>query len=72
MVLLNAKKLVLWQGLHPTQKYGIDYEKTFAHIARLTSIHSLIAVVAALRWDLCQMDSKNVFLNSDLLEEVYM
>ncbi|CAL5380597.1 unnamed protein product [Camellia sinensis] len=54
------------------QEYGIDYEETFAHVARLTSVRSLIAVATTRHWDLYQMDVKNAFLNSVLLEEVYM
>ena len=30
-----------------TQEYGIDYEKTFAPVARISSIHALLAVTAA-------------------------
>jgi hypothetical protein len=55
-----------------TQEYGIDYEETFAPVARLTSVRSLIAVAATRQWNLYQMDVKNAFLNGDLLEEVYM
>ena len=55
-----------------TQEYGIDYEETFAPVARLSSIKSLIAVFAARKWPLFQMDVKNAFLNGELLEEVYM
>ncbi|KAA0045086.1 retrotransposon protein [Cucumis melo var. makuwa] len=29
------------------QKYGIDYEETFAHVARITSVRSLLVVAAA-------------------------
>ena len=53
-----------------TQEYGIDYEETFALVARLTSVRCLIAVAAVCRWSLCQMDMKNAFLNGDLHEEV--
>ena len=55
-----------------TQEYGIDYEETFAPIARISSVHALLAVIAASKWDLFQMDVKNAFLNGDLSEEVYM
>ena len=30
-----------------TQKYGIDYEETFAPVARLSSVRTLIAVSAS-------------------------
>ena len=55
-----------------TQEYGIDYEETFAPIARISSVHALLAVAAASKWDLFQIDVKNDFLNGDLREEVYM
>ena len=55
-----------------TQEYRIDYEETFAPVARISSIHALLAVTAASKWDLFQMDVKNAFLNGDLREEVYM
>jgi hypothetical protein len=64
------KALLVARG--STQEYGIDYEETFAPVARLTSVRSLLAVVAVHHWPLFQMDVKNAFLNSDLLEEVYM
>ena len=54
-----------------TQEYGIDYEETFALVARISSIHALLVAVAS-KWDLFQMDVKNAFLNRDLSEEVYM
>ena len=56
-----------------TQEYGIDYEETFALVARISSVHVLLVVVAAAsKWDLFQMDVKNAFFNRDLSEEVYM
>ncbi|KAA0055911.1 Retrovirus-related Pol polyprotein from transposon TNT 1-94 [Cucumis melo var. makuwa] len=55
-----------------TQEYRIIYEETFAPVARMTSIHSLLAIAAVKQWPLLQMDVKNAFLNGTLSEEVYM
>ena len=55
-----------------TQEYGIDYEETFALVARLSSVKSLITISTARKWPLFHMDVKNVFLNGELLEEVYL
>ena len=41
-------------------------------MARLSSVRTLIAVSAARQWPLFQMDVKNVFLNGELSDEVYM
>ena len=55
-----------------TQEYGIDYEDTFAPVARLSSVMTLIVVYAARKWPLFEMDVKNDFLNGELSEEVNM
>ena len=48
-----------------TQEYEIDYEETFAQMARLSSIRTLIAISTARKWSLFQMDVKNAFLNGE-------
>ena len=49
-----------------TQEYEIDYEETFAPVARISSVRALLAVATARKWDLFQMDVKNAFLNGNL------
>ena len=55
-----------------TQTYGIDYQETFAPVAKLNMIWVLLSLAANLDWPLHQLDIKNAFLNRDLSEEVYM
>lgn len=55
-----------------TQSYGIDYEGTFALVAKLNTIRVLLSLVANSDWLLHQLDIKNAFLSGDLTEEVYM
>ena len=55
-----------------SQKEGIDYEETFAPVARYTSIRAIMAIIAKLGWKLHQMDVKDAFLNGVVEEELYM
>jgi hypothetical protein len=55
-----------------TQKEGIDYEKTFAPVARYTSIRTIISLASVLGWKLYQMDVKTTFLNGKIEQEVFV
>ena len=46
-----------------SQKEGIDYEETFAPIARYTFIRSVLALAAVMKWKIHQMEVKIAFLN---------
>ncbi|GJV52326.1 retrovirus-related pol polyprotein from transposon TNT 1-94 [Tanacetum coccineum] len=65
----NKARLVA-QGYN--QQEGIDYDETYAPVARLESIRILLAYVCALDFKLFQMDVKSAFLNGFINEEVYM
>jgi hypothetical protein len=55
-----------------SQKEGIDYEETFAPMAIYTSIRTIIALAAKMKWKLHKMDVKTSFLNCVIEEEVYI
>ncbi|GKD46396.1 copia protein, partial [Tanacetum coccineum] len=65
----NKARLVA-QGYN--QQKGIDYDETYASVARLESIRILLAYACALDFKLFQMDVKSAFLNGFINEEVYM
>ena len=52
--------------------YGIDYQETFALVAKINTVRILLSFATNLEWPLQQLDVKNAFLNGDLEEEVYM
>ena len=55
-----------------TQKEGIDYDETFALVAKYTTIRAIISLAAVFEWKLHQMDVKTAFLNGKIEEEVYI
>ncbi|GJY60860.1 retrovirus-related pol polyprotein from transposon TNT 1-94 [Tanacetum coccineum] len=54
------------------QKEGIDFEESFAPIARLEAIRLFLAFAAHMNMVVYQMDVKTAFLNGNLREEVYV
>jgi hypothetical protein len=54
------------------QQEGIDYEETFAPIAKWNTIRMVINLAAHNGWKLHQMDVKSAFLNGDLKEDIFM
>ena len=55
-----------------TKEYEIDYEETFAPVARISFVRALLTVAATSKWTLFWLDVKNAFLNWNLSEKVYM
>jgi hypothetical protein len=68
-IVRNKDRLVA-QGF--SQLEGLDFGETFAPVARLVAIMILLAFTASKGFKLYRMDVKNVFLNSVILEEVFV
>ncbi|GKD51209.1 retrovirus-related pol polyprotein from transposon TNT 1-94, partial [Tanacetum coccineum] len=68
-ILKNKARLVA-RGYR--QEEGIDFEESFALVARLDAIRIFLAYAAHMNMIVYQMDVKMEFLNDILLEEVYV
>ena len=69
IVIRNKARLVA-KGY--SQKEGIDFDETFAPVARLEAIRIFLAYAAHANFKVYQMDVKSAFLNGELEEEVYV
>ncbi|GJV23110.1 retrovirus-related pol polyprotein from transposon TNT 1-94 [Tanacetum coccineum] len=69
IVIKNKARLVA-QGYN--QQEGIDYDETFAPVARLEAIRIFLAFATYMNFIVYQMDVKSAFLNGKLKEEVYV
>nr|GEV81097.1 hypothetical protein [Tanacetum cinerariifolium] len=68
-VLKNKARLVT-KGF--MQEEGIDFEESFASVARIEAIRIFVPNAANKNMRIFQMDVKTAFLNSELKEEVYV
>ena len=69
-IIIRNKARLVAQGYN--QQEGIDYEETFAPVARLEAIRMLLAFAYHKNFILYQMDVKSAFLNGFINEEVYV
>nr|GFB39480.1 copia protein [Tanacetum cinerariifolium] len=69
LVIQNKARLV---AVGYSQQEGIDYDDTFAPVARIEAIRLFLAYAAHKDFIVFQMDVKTAFLNGILKEEVYV
>ncbi|GKA44995.1 retrovirus-related pol polyprotein from transposon TNT 1-94 [Tanacetum coccineum] len=68
--LLKNKARLVAKGCH--RENGINFEESFAHVARFKAIRIFVANTANKNMTIYQMDVKMAFLNDKLREEVYV
>ena len=69
-VIVRNKARLVAKGYN--QEEGIDYDETYAPVARLEAIRMLLAFASSYDFKLYQMDVKSAFLNGFIQEEVYV
>ena len=69
-VVVRNKARDIAQGY--SQEEDIDFDKTFASVARLEAIRMLLAFAYFKDFKLYQMDVKSIFLNDYITKEVYV
>lgn len=55
-----------------TQRYGTDYDETFAPVARSVTFRILLNIAGNRNWNVSNYDIKTAFLNGKLEEEIYL
>ncbi len=68
--IISYKARLVAQGF--TQRAGIDYDETYAPVARTNSSRLFLAYVNAKKFVLAQADVKTADLNGEMMQEVYM
>ncbi|GJU85083.1 putative ribonuclease H-like domain-containing protein [Tanacetum coccineum] len=69
-IVIKNKARFVAQGY--IQEEGIDYDKVFAHVARIEAIRLFLAYVSFKDFVVYQMDVKSAFLYGKIEEEVYV
>nr|GEY25197.1 Gag-Pol polyprotein [Tanacetum cinerariifolium] len=69
-IVIRSKSRLVAKGY--AQKEGVDFEESFALVARLEAARLFIAYAARKSFTIYQMDVKTVFLYGPLKEEVYV
>lgn len=55
-----------------SQRFGMDFDQTFAPVAKQATLRIILSFVAAYDLEMCQLDIKTAFLYGELSEEIYV
>lgn len=55
-----------------TQRFGVDYDETYAPVVRYTSVRLLMAIAVKRKLKIHQMDAVTAFLQGDVSHDIYM
>nr|GEW49939.1 ribonuclease H-like domain-containing protein [Tanacetum cinerariifolium] len=55
-----------------SKQLGVDFDETFSPVFKPATIRTVLSLVVSRKWPIHQLDVKNVFLNGDLSETIYM
>lgn len=55
-----------------SQRYGFDYSETYAPVAKMSTVRTMLALANQHSLVVHQMDVKAAFLNGELIEDIYM
>ncbi|CAL2225684.1 unnamed protein product [Prunus armeniaca] len=64
------KARLIAKGFH--QQPGIDFDETFSHVVKPTTVRTILALAVSFGWPLRQLDVKNAFLHGYLETTVFM
>jgi hypothetical protein len=67
--IVRYKARLVIQGF--SQVEGIDFFETYAPVANIITVRTILAVATSLDWELDQMDVDTAFLNAPVEEEIY-
>ena len=69
-IIIRNKEYLVAKGYD--QEEGIDFDETFAPVARLEAIRILLSFACYMNFKLYQMDVKSIFLNNNISEKVHV